>query len=457
MKIERFEIAGLAQYSYIVSDAGEAVVIDPIRDIDRYTDYLAAHSLRLTSILETHIHADFATGSVELAAATGAKLALSAYDAGERFVYAMPHRQLFDGDSIPVAQARLVARHTPGHTPEHLSFLLYEDDAATQPSAIFSGDFLFAGSLGRPDLLGEEAKLGLARELYRSATERIADLPDTLAIYPGHGAGSLCGSGMSERAETTLGFEREHDPYLRYPRQEFLEKILASVPEMPAYYPRMKQLNADGAPVIGDRLTPQWLSPSEVASIKDDDATVLIDLRGTAAFAAGHIAGSINIGRGPSLSLWAGWLLDAAKKIVLIVERRGDEVEESLRGLLRVGLDDILGVATIAEWRDAGYALTAMKLRNAADVQRELPSLYLLDVRNQGERSSGIIAGAHPTVLGDLTQHLDEIPREAKIVTICASGYRASIAASLLAAAGYADVSMLDGGMSAWQDLHAAQ
>ena len=214
MNVERFEIPGLAQYSYIVSDGGEAAVIDPIRDIERYVAYAGERSLRIVAILETHIHADFAAGSVALAEATGAPLCLSDYDAGELYQYAMPHRRLAHGDAVQIGSAHLEAIHTPGHTPEHLSFLLFAS-RATPPLAMFSGDFLFAGSLGRPDLLGDDAKLGLAHALYRSLTVRLADLPDGLDVYPGHGAGSLCGSGMSGHAQTTLGYERATNPFLR--------------------------------------------------------------------------------------------------------------------------------------------------------------------------------------------------------------------------------------------------
>ena len=445
MVIERFEVSGLAQYAYIVSDGGEAVAIDPIRDIDRYLDYLRTRKLRLKRILETHIHADFAAGSVELAEATGAELAFSGYDEGERYVYAMPHRAMRDGDVVTIGGVRLEARHTPGHTPEHLSFLLYEKNVV-QPLAMFTGDFLFVGSMGRPDLLGEEAKVGLAHELYRSAKYRLADLPDGLLIYPGHGAGSFCGAGMGERATTTLGYERATNLYFSYGEEEFVREILASAPPMPAYYPRMKMLNAQGAPPLhgipGDRA----LTAEEVAATQED--VVLIDLRSVEAFAAAHIVGSINIGAGLNFSLWAGWLLASSKRIVLIAD--AGNAEESRRALVRVGLDNIVGVLPMETWIEEGRDFETMKLRSVIEVERERSSLFLLDVRNADERTRGIMPGAHSVAVGDLPQHLQQVPRDAKIVTVCASGYRASIAASLLAREGYDDVSIMDGGTTAW-------
>ncbi|MBW4039894.1 MAG: MBL fold metallo-hydrolase, partial [Acidobacteria bacterium] len=207
MMIDRFEVPGLAQYSYIVSSQGQGIIVDPSRDTDRYLHFLEKRGLALSVIVETHIHADFASGAKALAEATGAELALSGYDQGEHYRYGMPHRSLRNGDILKVGAVRLEALHTPGHTPEHLSFVAYDTQRSeTEPLAIFSGDFLFVGSVGRPDLLGEEAKRGLAHELFQSLHLRLEALPDSVQVYPGHGAGSLCGAGMSERAESTLGY-----------------------------------------------------------------------------------------------------------------------------------------------------------------------------------------------------------------------------------------------------------
>ena len=207
MMIDRFEVPGLAQYSYIISSQGQGIVVDPSRDTDRYLHFLEERGLTLSSIVETHIHADFASGARALAEATGAELALSGYDQGEHYRYGMPHRSLRTGDTLKVGAVRFEVLHTPGHTPEHLSFIAYDTQRSeTEPLAIFSGDFLFVGSVGRPDLLGEEAKRGLAHELFQSLHLRLEALPDSVQVYPGHGAGSLCGAGMSERAESTLGY-----------------------------------------------------------------------------------------------------------------------------------------------------------------------------------------------------------------------------------------------------------
>lgn len=451
MKIERFEVPGLSQYSYVVSDAGCAAVIDPMRDIDRYLTIADAQGLRITHILETHIHADFASGALALAQATGAELTVSGYDRAERFQYSMPHRSLADGDSVCSGQLRLQALHTPGHTPEHISFLLFDRTRSdSDPLALFSGDFLFVGSLGRPDLLGEEAKLGLAHDLFRSVQHRIAHLPDSVVLYPGHGAGSLCGSGMSQLTESTLGYERATNPFFRYPEAEFVQKILASVPHMPAYYPRMKQLNSDGAPALQPIPGATALSLSEVESLAAQPGVVLLDLRRPEAFGGAHIAGSINIGAGQNLSLWAGWLLASDRDIVLITDRGDDE--EARRSLVRVGLDRITGYLRggISAWLAAGLPFARLTQLSVDEVNDRRASALILDVRSDAEWRSGAIAGAQHLMLGDLPQHIDSLPSDRDIIVVCGSGFRSSIAASLLARAGLSRLSSMSGGMTAW-------
>ena len=448
MRVERFEVPGLAQYSYVVSDGGVAAVIDPIRDFDRYVAYALENGLRIVAVTETHIHADFAAGTVGLAEATGAELCLSAYDMGERYVYRMPHRALADGDSIEVGGVRLQALHTPGHTPEHLSFLLFEGGG--EPTAMFSGDFLFAGSLGRPDLLGDAAKVGLAHALYRSLSERLAGLPDVMKVYPGHGAGSLCGSGMSGHAETTLGVERATNPFFRLGEEEFVARILGSVPPMPEYYPRMKELNAVGARSLRTLPGGAALSVEQVAAAAKDDGFALVDLRTPGAFGAGHISGAINIGEGANLPLWAGWMLDAAKMIVLVGD--GGDEEETRLALGRVGLDRVAGhlEGGMGAWVGAELPVVRTRLVTAGEVAHLPAGTVVLDVRNDGELGEGMIPGSRHAILGGLPGLVEELPRETPIVTVCAGGYRASLAASLLQADGFTDVGSLAGGLGAW-------
>ena len=451
MKIERFEIPGLAQFSYVISANGKAAVIDPIRDIDRYIAYAEEQGLTITHIMETHIHADFAAGSTALAEATDAELALSGHDAGEHYQYAMAHRALRDGDVIAVGSVRIRALHTPGHTPEHLSFLVFDDErSVTEPLALFSGDFIFVGSLGRPDLLGEAAKHGLAVDLYKSLHERIASLPDHLEIHPGHGAGSLCGSGMSERAQSTLGYERATDPLFHLAEGAFVEEILASVPPMPDYYLRMKELNARGADLLQAIPGGKSLSETTVAALAKQADTIVLDLRRPEAFGGAHIPGAINIGAGQNLSLWAGWLLDSAKRIVLVSEDGDDE--SSRRSLIRVGLDRIEGSLAkgMPAWLDAGLEIASIRQISTAEVGCEAKDALVLDVRSDSEWRGGHIDGAEHVMLGTLAHRLTSVADGAHIIAVCGSGYRSSIAASLLAQRGLHDVSSMNGGMAAW-------
>jgi hydroxyacylglutathione hydrolase len=450
MKIERFEVPGLAQYSYVVSSDGQAIVIDPVRD-ERYFRYLQQNQLQLVFVVETHIHADFVSGAKALAEATGAELAVSAYDEREHYQYSMPHRALHNGDSISVGAARLEALHTPGHTPEHLSFVLYNDRQSTvEPLALFTGDFLFVGSVGRPDLLGEEAKLGLAHELFHSMHSRLEALPDTVRVYPGHGAGSLCGSGMSEQAESTLGDERRDDPLFQLDEEAFVAEVLGSVPPMPTYYPRMKSLNARGAKPSGSVSNPKPLSADQVETLLKEESVIALDLRRAEAFGGTHLPGAINIGAGQNLSLWAGWLLSPDSNFILVNDNGYDA--ESRLALLRVGLDNILGYLAggMPAWIDAGKDWERTTQLSTTEVQQRSSNDLVLDVRSDAEWASGHIAGAQHLMLGDLPVQLASIPKQHRLITVCGSGYRSSIAASLLAAAGYRDVSSMNGGMAAW-------
>lgn len=451
MKIERFEIPGLAQYSYVLSDKGVAVVIDAMRDIERYLDYAAAQGLTITHVLETHIHADFAAGSASLAAATGAELALSAHDKGEHYQYAMPHRGISDGDSIQVGDLQIKALHTPGHTPEHLSFVLLDTNRSTvEPFALFSGDFLLVGSLGRPDLLGDAAKVGLAHDLYRSLHERIANLPDSTQVYPGHGAGSLCGAGISDRAESTLGYERVTNSLFSLAKEAFIAEILGSVPPMPDYYPRMKMLNAQGAPSVSVLPGARALTVNEVSRLANQDEITLLDLRRPEAFGGAHIANAINIGAGQNLSLWAGWLLDPTKRIVLVTDLGDDE--DSRRSLVRVGLDNLAGYLAqgMPAWIEAGLEFARTMQVSVHEIEQLTPHALIIDVRSKSEWEKGHISNARHIMLGNLRSNLAAIPRDRPLITVCGTGYRSSIAASLLAHHGFSHVSSMAGGMTAW-------
>jgi hydroxyacylglutathione hydrolase len=453
MKIHRVEVPGLAHYSYLISSQGWCAVIDPKRDVDTYLDYAHTNHVRITHVLETHIHADYASGARELAARAGAELWLSAHDKGEDFVYAFPHHAFRDGDFFTLGDLRIEAVHTPGHTPEHISFLVTDLSRGNYPAVLFSGDFVFIGSLGRPDLLGEEAKRGLAASLFESVTRKIASLPDGLEVLPAHGSGSLCGSGMSERPQSTLGYERHTNPFFSIvQREQFIGRILGTVPPFPDYYRRMKRLNSQGPALLETLPGSRAFTASEFRRHVEDPQSVVIDLRRPEAFGGAHIPGSINIGAGPSFGFWAGWVVSYDRPIYLVSDNES-ALEDTRRALIRVGLDRIEGYLDggIGAWLDAGYPEAHLPQMSVGELYAKLPeNPFILDVRAENEWRSGHIEVARHIYAGEVMGRLAEIPSDRSVCVVCASGYRSSIVASLLLRAGYPNVSNIIEGMTAW-------
>ncbi|HET6617953.1 MAG TPA: rhodanese-like domain-containing protein [Gemmatimonadota bacterium] len=461
MLFERFEDSGLSQFSYAVGcpGAGSIAIVDPRRDIDVYLDFADREGVTITHVFETHIHADFASGARELGERTGAKLCLSKYDAGEKYDVAFAHTELEDGDAIEIGSVRIHALHTPGHTPEHLAFLIFDTHRSTDvPEILLSGDFLFIGSLGRPDLLGEEAKRDLAHRLFASVRDKLAGLPDGLEVHPGHGAGSMCGAGMSARPLSTLGFERVANPYLDPDLSEtaFVEKILGSAPPFPPYYRRMKERNSAG-PLLLNGLP--GLDPLDVTefSALAREGHVVVDLRDQLAFGGGHVPGALGIGvSGGSLSTWAAWVVPYETSILLVAEHEAD-VETAVRALVRVGLDDVRGWLDggMSAWRQEGLPIATLPQMSSPELAAALengPTVHVLDVRADGEWSGGHIEGAlhvHGGLVGD---HLGELPRNGRpLAVICGSGYRSTVVASVLKRAGFDDVRNVPGGMRGWR------
>ena len=453
MILQRFEVPGLAHYSYLIASEGQALVIDPQRDVAVYQEFAKSKGVTIAHILETHIHADYTSGAPALAEVTGAKLWLSAYDKNEQFQYRMPHASLADGDEVLFGKLRIVAIPTPGHTPEHLSFLLFEQYGCGQPLGLFSGDFLLIGSLGRPDLLGEAEKQSLAGKLFESAQTRIASLPDGTIVYPAHGAGSLCGVGISERAESTIGYERHCNVFMATTsREEFISRILGSVPQFPEYYKRMKALNSEGAPARKELPGQEPFTASAYRTEAGKASSIILDVRSPEAFGGAHIAGSVNIGAGPNLSLWAGWVLPYDADILLVGDSSSN-LEEVRWSLARVGHDRVAGFLQggFNVWVAAGLEqahllqLSVLELSEAASAGGTV-----LDVRSPAEWKAGHIASAIHIPLGDLPTRLKELPRSQRIHVICGSGYRSSIACSLLQRAGFPEIRNTLGGMTAW-------
>lgn len=459
MFIERFEDKGLAQYAYAIGcpGAGKMAVIDPRRDIDVFIDYAKAQGLEIAFVLETHIHADFASGARELAERTGAELWLSDYDTGETFEVQFPHRPMRDGDTVAFGAVKIQAMHTPGHTPEHLSFLVYDTNrSADVPMLFLTGDFLFVGSLGRPDLLGEDAKRALAHRQYQSV-QRLRDLPDGLEIHPAHGAGSMCGAGIGGRPVSTLGYERIANPFLdpRLTEAQFVETLLATVPPFPEYYKRMKRVNAEGPRVLGGL---PGMTPMPVERFKQavDAGAVVIDLRDQLGFGAGHIPGAFGIGAGEKVSMWASWVVPYDTPILLVSGGASADVELAVRNLVRVGLDTVEGYLDggMTAWIEAGLPLRETPQITPRDLSARLAqgTIQLLDVREDNEWAEGHAAGATHIIAGHVGAKLSQVPNGTRpLAVMCGSGYRSTVAASVLERAGRDDVVNVTGGMTAWR------
>jgi hydroxyacylglutathione hydrolase len=455
---ERFEDRGLAHYSYVVAceRAGVAAVVDPRRDIDVYLDFARARHLRISHVLETHIHADYASGAHELAKRADAELCLSDYDSDEMYEVSFAHRPLRDGDSIELGRVRIEARHTPGHTPEHVSFLVYDTARAAIPEILLSGDFLFVGSVGRPDLLGDSAKQALAERLFDSV-RKLDPLPDGLEIHPAHGAGSMCGSGMSGRPMSTLGFERIANPYLDrgLTREAFVRRVLEHLPPFPPYYTRMKALNSTGPPPLGALPGSQAIAPGTFGQLVTE-GHVVIDLRDPLAFAGAHVPGAFGIGAGTNLSTWASWVVPYETPILLVAPH--GEINEAVRALVRVGLDDVRGFLEggMAAWIAAGHDVARIPLVSAEEIHDRLaddPALKVLDVRSDDEWGQGHVCGAVHVMGGQVPERARELAQgDPPLAVICSTGYRSTVAASVLARAGATRLINVAGGMTAWRE-----
>ncbi|MEZ4868251.1 MAG: MBL fold metallo-hydrolase [Caldilineaceae bacterium] len=464
MLLRSFFDAKLAQNSYLVAcqATGEAIVIDPIRNVEIYLRAAAAEGIRIVAVTETHIHADFVSGCRELAARTGAMLYLSA-EGGAAWQYGYvndyPHRLLRDGDCWQLGNLRWQALHTPGHTPEHMSYLLTDGAATDLPMGIFSGDFVFVGDVGRPDLLEtavgvKGSKEGAARTLFQ-ALQRFQQLPDYVQIWPAHGAGSACGKALGAVPSSTVGYERRVNWAFQVNKEaDFIETILDGQPTPPRYFSVMKRVNRDGPSLLAELPKPPCLCTDSLVALQRTGVTV-VDTRAPTKFAAGHVPGSINV---PfcerSFITNAGSFLDEETPYYLIIDSA--DVMTAVSDLVRIGLDQIAGYFlpwVVDEWaRQSGLPLGVIKQVTVDEVTTQIQegNLLVIDVRNGGEFKSGHLPQARHIALSQLADYIHEIPRDHPVVVQCKSGFRSSLAAALLCSQGYTNVANLSGGYQAW-------
>ena len=454
MYFERFYEKGLAQASYLIGCQAtkEAIVIDPKRDIDTYLEIADKENLKITHIAETHIHADFLSGSLELANATGAKVYLS-NEGGKDWQYQFDHIGLKDGDEIKIGNIKLKVIHTPGHTPEHISFLLTDTPASPEPVMIFTGDFIFVGDVGRPDLLEKAAgiegtMIEGAKQMFQSI-QKFKSLPDHLQVWPAHGAGSACGKALGAVPGSTVGYEKLSNWALKiYDEKTFISTLLEGQPEPPKYFAMMKKLNKTGPRILGSIPHPARLSVTKFKEAVERGCKI-VDTRDKLSFGGGHIPGSLNIQDNNSFSTWAGWMLEYENPFILIApERRIDALN---RALIRIGMDNLSGYLSDMDRLEAsGLSLETLNLINPVELNENIMDYKLIDVRSYTEFEISHIPKSINIYAGYLEQNLDKINPDEKILLYCTSGDRSSIAASYLQKRGYKNVSNLSGGINNW-------
>jgi hydroxyacylglutathione hydrolase len=459
----RFYQEQLAQVSYLIGcgQTGEALVVDPNRDVEQYIKAADRAGLKISAVTETHIHADFVSGVRELAQRTGAKPYLS--DAGDRdwkYTWAGTGNAglLTEGAVLRIGNIKIEALHTPGHTPEHLSFLVTDGAVADSPMGVATGDFLFVGDVGRPDLLEKAARVSGASE--RSAKDQFASvqrfrsMPDHLQVWPGHGAGSACGKAMSAVPQSTIGYEKRFNWAFQVPDEtDFVREVLSGQPDPPRYFGEMKRLNKLGPAILGGLRRPARLPETRLRPLLRDGGLV-VDLRTAADFAGGHAPGSINIPLNRSFTGWAGWLLPYDRDFYLVVdESTTATVDAAVRDLALIGLDRIggyFGSEALAVWAETEGPLETVPQVGIAALASSGDRRIVLDVRDDSEWAGGHLPGARHIPLGRLPERLGELPRDGDFVVHCQSGGRSSIAASLLLAGGFARLANLTPGFAGW-------
>jgi hydroxyacylglutathione hydrolase len=444
MHFKQFYMGCLAHASYLVGDGGEAAVIDPSRDVDQYIEEAGAHGLTIRWVLETHLHADFVSGHRELAARTGATIAI-----GRKADAQYPHHGLADGDEIRLGDVRLRAIETPGHTPESLSFLIFEHAGDPQPWGVLTGDTLFVGDVGRVDILSSRLPVQeLAGLMYDTLHGKLLRLPDDTRVFPAHGAGSLCGRNIRRETSSTIGLERETNAALRpMGREQFIAEITRDVPETPVYFLHSRDLNRAGPGLRAGAEMPPLLAPRAFAEAARAGALIL-DTRGDAAYAAAHPPGALHVGLDGQYASWVGTLAKPEDRLLLIV-KPGRE-EEAVMRLARVGYENVVGLLEggVEAWKVEGLPLAAMPQEHAARALR--PGRHVLDVRRRTEWEMFHLKGATLIPLAELPARVSELDRDADWVLVCASGYRSNMAASVLERAGFTRLTNAAGGMDAY-------
>lgn len=443
MKFRQFYLGCLAHASYYLGSGSEAAVIDPQRDVGQYLAEAAANGQSIKYIIETHSHADFVSGHIELAAKTGARIVY-----GRRANTAFPTLKVKDGDELAVGKIRLKFFETPGHTPEGITILAEDTADPAEPRKLFTGDTLFIGDVGRPDLIGSKGHTAeeMAGMLYDSLREKILPLPDETEVYPAHGAGSLCGKSLSKETWSTLGNQRQFNYALQpMAKDDFVKLVASGQAELPAYFPKSAAANLHGARSLDELPEPRKISGEEIL---DFDGIVL-DVRSAAEFGAGHIPGALNIGLGGQFASWAGTLIELGTPIAIAAER-SEQVDEAVMRLARVGIETVGSFTLMAEWPYETAKIEQVPVNTMDEILESGADLQFVDVRREGEFIAAHAPGAVNLTLSDLHKLTGELDPSRPTYVICQAGYRSSAGTSILEKKGFTELYNITGGTAAW-------
>ena len=451
MYFKQFYLGCLAHASYFIGSEGEAAVVDPQRDVEQYVAEAEAEGFKIKYVIETHLHADFVSGHRELAARTGAEIVF-----GEKAGATFPHRAVREGDELRVGKAILRVLETPGHTPESISLLVIDTEVSPEPRKVLTGDTLFVGDVGRPDLAGARGYTArqMAGMLYESLHEKLLKLGDSVEVYPAHGAGSMCGRNISKDTSSTIGEQKKYNYALKpMTKDEFVSMMTTDLPEAPAYFSRDAEINRAGAPALGELTRPAALRPEEVNKLSQQGHTIL-DVRAAAAFGTGHIPGALNIGLGGQFASWAGSLIAPETPLVVVAEDVGG-VDEAVTRLARVGIESVEGYLDggMYAWDKAGLETATVAQMPVDELHSRIEEgseLRVVDVRRAAEYQSGHVPLAVNLTLSHLEEQASLFDTEFPTAVICASGYRSSAATSLLARLGFRRLFNVVGGTTAW-------
>ena len=445
MKFKQFYLGCLAHASYYIGSGAEAAVIDPQRDVQQYLDEAEANNQRIKYIVETHSHADFVSGHLELAEKTGAEIVY-----GARANTQFPTHKVKDGDVLEVGKVKLKFMETPGHTPEGITILAENTENPDEPIKMFTGDTLFIGDVGRPDLIGSKGFTAdqMASMLYDSLHEKILPLPDETEVYPAHGAGSLCGKSLSKETWSTLGNQRRFNYALQpMTKEDFIKIVAADQPEVPAYFPKSAAKNLEGSRALEDLPKPAALSTAEIENFDG----VVLDVRQNTEFGAGHVPNAINIGLGGQFASWAGTLVSVGTPIAIAADTEA-QVEEAFMRLARVGHETVRGFILMKDFTGETKRIEQVPVGEVQSLTETEKSLQFVDVRRPAEHANGHAVRTFNIPLNKLPNEIDRLDPNTPTYVICQSGYRSSLGTSILENAGFKTVYNVTGGTQAWID-----